>query len=92
MQINVLEDKKNRFVFEVEGLGHTMLNILEKEMWTDSHVKVATYSIKHPQVSKPTFIVETNGDENPKNALTSAVTRLKKISEKFSKEIKTEVK
>lgn len=87
MEINVIEDKKNRFVFEVEGTGHTFLNLLKTELWNDSHVKTATYLIKHPQVSKPKFILETEEGENPKAALSGAVGRLKKLSEKFKKEL-----
>ena len=87
MEIKALEDKKNRFVFEIDGIGHTYINILKNELWNDSHVKVATYNIKHPQVSKPKFILETDGDQSPKAALSSAVGRLKKLSEKFKKEM-----
>jgi DNA-directed RNA polymerase subunit L len=91
MKINILEDKKSRLVFEIEGMGHSYLNLLKNELWNDSHVKVATYSIKHPQVSNPKFILETNGS-NPRSALTSAVGRLKKVSEKFKSEVAKEVK
>ena len=87
MEIDVIEDKKNRFVFEIDGIGHTYLNILKNELWNDNHVKVATYAIKHPQVSKPKFILETDGDESPRSALTSGVGRLKKLCERFKKEI-----
>jgi DNA-directed RNA polymerase subunit L len=87
MKLNVLEDKKGRLVFEIEGIGHTFLNILKNELWNDSHVKVATYSIKHPQTSKPKFILETDGDESSKTALSSAIGRLKKLSDKFKKEL-----
>jgi len=87
MEMDVLEDKKSRFIFEIEGMGHTYLNILKNELWNDNHVKIATYVIKHPQIGKPKFILETDGDESPKAALTSAVGRLKKLSEKFKKEI-----
>jgi len=86
MELNVLEDKKGRLVFEVDGMGHTFLNLLKTELWNDSHVKVATYTIKHSEASKPKFILET-GDENPKSALTSAVGRLKRQSEHFKKEL-----
>ena len=87
MEINVLEDKKSRFVFEVEDMGHTYLNILKNELWNDSHVKIATYVIKHAQVGKPKLILETDGEESPRAALTSAAGRLKKSSEKFKKEL-----
>ena len=87
MQLNVLEDKKGRLIFEINGMGHTFLNLLKTELWNDSHIKVATYAIKHSEASNPKFILETDGDESPKSALTSAVTRLKKQSEHFKKEL-----
>jgi len=87
MEINILEDKKNRFVFEVEGMDHTFLNILKNELWNDNNVKVATYSIKHPETSRPKFILETDGDETPRSAVSSAIGRLKKLSDKFRKEL-----
>ena len=87
MEIKVLEDKKNRFVFEVDGLGHTLINILKTELWNDNNIKVATYSLKHPQIGKPKFILETDGNASPRVALTSAIGRLKKLSEKFKKEV-----
>lgn len=92
MKLKILEDKKNKLVFESEGIGHTICNVLKKELWNDSHVKIATYSIRHPLVSKPRMIVETDGSETPKAALLAAVQRLKKVSEKFRKEFSKEVK
>ena len=92
MKIKIIEDKKNKLIFESEGLGHTFCNILKKELWNDSHVKVATYSILHPLVSKPKMIVETDGSGTPKNALLAAVQRLKRVSEKFKKEFSKEVR
>lgn len=92
MEIKVLEEKKNRLVFEIDGMGHTFINILKNEMWQDSHVKVATYSIRHPIINKPKIIVETDGDESPRSAITSAVSRLKKQSDKLGDYIKKEVR
>lgn len=91
MEINVLENKKGRLVFEV-NMGHTYLNLLKTELWNDEHVKVATYNIRHSEISKPKFILETDGDESPKAALTAAVSRLKKLSEKFRNEVKENLK
>ena len=87
MKLKVLEDKKNRLVFEVDGMGHTYLNVLKNELLNDDHTRVATYAIKHPLISKPKFILETDGDRSPKAALSGAVGRLKKLSEKFKKEL-----
>ena len=92
MELNIIEDKKNRLVLEINGMGHTFLNMLKNELWNDGHVKIATYAIKHPQISKPKLIVETDGDESPKSALTSAVGRLNRLSEKFKKEVSANIK
>ena len=42
--------------------------------------------------SKPKITVETDSDEGPRAALASAISRLKKQSEKLRDEIKKEVK
>jgi DNA-directed RNA polymerase subunit L len=87
MEIQVLEEKKNRLVFELEGEGHTLSNALRKELWNDDHVKVATYAIEHPQVGKPVFTVETDG-EDPKKTIQNAVKRLQKTLQKLKDEAK----
>ena len=83
MEIKVLEEKKNRLVLEIKGEGHAFCNALKKELWNDSHVKVAAYKIKHPLVGVPTMVVETDGKETPKKALTEAAKRLSKLTDKF---------
>ena len=55
-----------------------MANALRKELWNDSHVKIAGYNIDHPLVGNPILVVETDGKEGPKKAISSAVERLKK--------------
>ena len=47
MEIKIIEDKKNRMLFNVEGGSHTLCNILKEELWNDSNVKVSSYSIRH---------------------------------------------
>jgi DNA-directed RNA polymerase subunit L len=87
MEISVVESKKGKLVFETVDMGHTLLNVLKSELWNDSHVKIATYAIKHSQIGKPKFILETDGVESPKAALAGAVSRLKKTSDKFRKDL-----
>lgn len=87
MDIKILEEKKGKLVFEMTGQGHTLANILRKELWNDDHVKVAAYTIEHPLVGEPQFILETDG-EDPKKVLKSAVKRLVKQMEKLKEEAK----
>ena len=86
MEIKILDDKKNKLIIEVKGVDHTLCNSLKTELWDDKHVKIATYSIRHPQISMPQMIIETDGEESPRNALINAVQRLQKNNVKFKKE------
>ncbi|MBW2996436.1 DNA-directed RNA polymerase subunit L [Candidatus Woesearchaeota archaeon] len=83
MKLKILEDKKNKMVFELKGESHTFCNALKAELWNDKHVKVAGYNIAHPLIGVPKFVVETDGRESPKKALTDAAKRLKNVSDKF---------
>jgi DNA-directed RNA polymerase subunit L len=85
MEIKIIEDKKNRLVFEIEGEDHTFCNLIKKELWNDDHVKAAAYNIDHPMVGKPKMILETDG-EDPRKVLTEAAKRVGKELEKFKSE------
>ncbi|MBD3204680.1 DNA-directed RNA polymerase subunit L, partial [Candidatus Woesearchaeota archaeon] len=67
---------------------HTFCNILREELWNDSAVEVAAYSISHPLTGIPKFIVETNSKKTAKKALKNAVTRLKRKNTSLAKKIK----
>jgi len=82
MEIKVLEEKKNRLLFEIKGEGHTLCRALQKELWNDSHVKAAGYNIDHPLVGVPKFVLETDG-EDPKKTINSAIKRLQKHANNF---------
>ena len=83
MEIKILEDKKNKLVFELKGETHTFCNALKQELWSDKHVKIAGYNVTHPLIGVPKFVVETDGSEKPKKALVEAAKRLKNVSNKL---------
>ena len=84
MEVKIVEEKKNRIVFELPGQGHTLSNALRKELWNDEHVKTATYAIDHPEVGHPKFILETDGAD-PRKVLKAASSRVVKQLEKLDK-------
>jgi len=92
MELSIIEDKKNRIMFEIAGVSHGFCNVLKKELLTDEHVKLASYRVLHPLTSNPQFFVETDGKVNPRVALTNAAKRLLKISDKLKKDIVKELK
>ena len=88
MEFNVLEETPKRLVFEIKGATHTLCNPLKTELWTNKHVKLATYSINHPLVGVPKFIIETDGTVKPKKALSEAASHLANAASKLRKEFK----
>jgi len=82
LNVKILEEKKNRLVFEIEGDSHTLAAALSKELWNDEHIKVAGYNVEHPLLAKPKFVVETDGAE-PRKLVSAALKRLGKQSEKL---------
>jgi len=90
MELNILEETKNKLVFELKGEGHTLCAMLKKELWNDEHTKAAGYHIEHPLVGIPRFTVETDGAE-PKKVVIAALKRLDKQLAKLkdsAKEVK----
>ncbi|MBW2977825.1 DNA-directed RNA polymerase subunit L [Candidatus Woesearchaeota archaeon] len=83
MEIKIVEESKNKMIIELKGETHTFCNALKKELWNDKHVKIAGYNIAHPLVGVPKIVVETDGKEAPKKALTEAAKRLGKKADKF---------
>ena len=88
MEFNVLEEDKNKLVFELKGETHTFCNLLKKELQEHKDVVSASYRIEHPLVGIPTFLLETKGNE-PRKVLKAALNSLKKKTENFSKEVKS---
>ena len=90
MELKILEDTKNKLVFDLLGENQTVLAALSKELWNDEHVKGTGYHIEHPLINTPRFVVETDG-ENPRKVIQTAIKRLQKAVEKLqdqTKEIK----
>ncbi|MEK6874853.1 MAG: DNA-directed RNA polymerase subunit L [Nanoarchaeota archaeon] len=92
MQIHILEDKATRISFEIEGADHTICNMLKQELYEDETIKVAGYTINHPYVGKPKFIIETKQGGIPRKAITAAIKRLQKTVEDLSKKAAKELK
>jgi DNA-directed RNA polymerase subunit L len=86
MEIKIIEEEKNKIIFELIGEGHSLCNALKKELWNVKGVIAAGYTIKHPLVGIPRIVLETDGKVSPKDALKKASDALIKKSDEFSKE------
>jgi len=87
MELNIIEEKKDKIIFEIKGEGHTLSNALRKELWNDEHVKAAAYAIEHPLIEIPKFVLETDGAD-PRKTLLAAAKRIQKDLEKLKSEAK----
>lgn len=91
MEIKIIEQSKNKIIFELKGEDDSLCNALKDELYNDSNVKIASYRIDHPLINIPRFIVEVKtGDA--KKTLVDAAKRLKKEAIKFHDEFKKQAK
>ena len=84
MELNVLEDSKNKLVVEIKGEGHALCNALKSELWKNKKVNIAGYNIAHPLVGVPKLVIETDSGK-PKDALVDAAKKVKKEADEFLK-------
>lgn len=92
MEMNAIEDTKNKLVFEMEGAGHTVCNLLKNELKDDKNVKTAAYNIDHPLTGKPKILVETKGTVNPRTSVKKALKKIDKDFDSLKKKISKEFK
>ncbi|MBT5021458.1 DNA-directed RNA polymerase subunit L [Candidatus Woesearchaeota archaeon] len=92
MEIDILEESKNRLVFELNGESHGICNALKKQLWQTKGVKLAGYTITHPLVGAPRIIIETESKLDPKKAVAEACKQIKKDIDAFEKKFVKEVK
>jgi len=91
MQIAVLEKSDNKAVFEIHNSDHTVLLALKDALEHDKDVSLVTYAIDHPLVGHPKMIIETK-KKKPQEALTDAISSVKKELEAFSKDLDKKLK
>lgn len=89
MKINILEEKKDTLVVEIEGERHTIPNLVRESLWEDDSVTLAAYEKKHPSLGSPKIIVHA---KDPRKALVSAIKRSEAQTKDFLEEFEKAVK
>lgn len=89
MKVNVLEKKKDTLIIEIEGVRHTLPNMLRNELWNDSSVTLAAYEKKHPYLGNPKLVIK---GKDPKKSLQDAIKRTQDKIKLFEREFKKVVK
>jgi DNA-directed RNA polymerase subunit L len=92
MKVQILKRTSNELKLEVEGIGHTLCNLLQKRLLEDENVALAGYDIPHPLASNPIIYVRTKGDVKPEEALRKTVKKTREINKEFGKRLKKALK
>ena len=92
MKVKMLKRSSNELKIEVEGVGHTLCNLLQKRLLEDENVDSAGYDIPHPLASNPIIYVRTKGKVKPEVVLRRTVEKASEMNKEFSKELEKALK
>jgi len=92
MKVKTLKRASNELKIDVEGIGHTLCNLLQKKLLEDPHVDLAGYDVPHPLASNSIIYVRTKGNVKPEEALRKAVEKVREMNKEFSKEFQKALK
>ena len=88
MKINVLKSSDNELKIEVQGVGHSLLNLLQKILLEDETIEVAGYHVPHPLVDSGILYVHTKGRRRPETTLKEATEKILTRNKDFRKSFK----
>jgi len=86
MELNIIKEEKDELEFEIVGEDHTLCNWLRKRLWDQKGTEYAAYSIKHPQIASPIFLIKGN---KPRKLVLDTISAMKKELVDFNKAIKS---
>lgn len=85
MKVTILRKTKNELEIEVEDAGHTLCNLLQKELLQNEDVEIAGYKVPHPLTPKAIIFIRTNGKIKPEKVLNETVKKIQKKNKDFRK-------
>lgn len=89
MKVKINKKDKKTIEVEIEGVRHTLPDIIRNELWNDNSVTLAAYERKHPFLGVSKLIIKS---KNPKKSLDDAIKRTENTIKKFRKEFSRSVK
>lgn len=88
MKVNILKISDNELKIEVEGAGHSLLNVLQKTIVDDEKIEVAGYHVPHPLFDRGVLYVRTKEKQKPENVILEATQKVLALSKDFQKSFK----
>ncbi len=88
MKINIVKSSDNELKIEVEGAGHSLLNVLQKTLLEDENIEVAGYHVPHPLIDSGVLYVQTKTKQKPEEVILEATKKVLDLSKDFQKSFK----
>ena len=88
MKIKILKETDDELKLEVEGEGHSLLNLLQKTILEDNNIEMAGYDVPHPLIDRAILYVHTKGKKSPETVLNEAAKKVSSLSKEFQKSFK----
>jgi DNA-directed RNA polymerase subunit L len=88
MKVKFLKSTDNELKVEVEGEGHSLLNLLQKALLEDDNIEMAGYDVPHPLFDRGILYVQTKDKHNPEDVVKEAAKKVHEFSKEFDKSFK----
>jgi DNA-directed RNA polymerase subunit L len=88
MKLKVLKRTDNELKLEIEGEGHSLLNLLQKALLEDENVEMAGYDVPHPLFDRGILYVQTKDKHDPEDVVKEAVKKVQGLNKDFYKSFK----
>lgn len=88
MKVNILKSSENEIKLEVKGVGHSLLNVLQKTLLENDNIEVAGYDVPHPLVDSGILYVHTKEKQNPEDLIIDATKKILALNKDFQKAFK----
>lgn len=92
MKVKILQRSENELKLEVEGMGHSLCNLLQSKLLEEKNVDLAGYDIPHPIASNPIIFLRTKKGVKPEKVLRKAIKEAVKKNKEFREELKKTLK
>jgi DNA-directed RNA polymerase subunit L len=92
VKVRVVNKAPNELKLEVDGVGHTLCNLLQKGLLEEESVELAGYDIPHPMTSTAIIYVRTKGRVRPEDVLKRALAKARERNMEFGKEFERALK
>jgi DNA-directed RNA polymerase subunit L len=88
MKVKILKKTDNKLKIEVEGAGHSLLNLLQKTLLEDDNIEMAGYHVPHPLFDRGILYVHTKEKQKPEAVVKEAAKKIHGLNKEFKKSFK----